>query len=178
MGISNNDVVLIHVGNYRAVKNHNFIVDIFNKLGLENDRYKLIFVGSRVKENIYSRVDKNVENKILFLGSRSDVDNLLMASDIFLLPSIYEGLPVSTIEAQTSGLKCLVSDNVSDECKLTDNIEFLDINDIKSIEIWISKIIKYRNYLRRDMSKYVRSKGYEIKDVALSLQEFYENIQL
>lgn len=178
LGISNDDVVLIHVGNYRPVKNHKFIADIFNKLGLEDDRYKLVFVGSRVKENIHSRINKNVENKILFLGSRSDVDNLLMASDIFLLPSIYEGLPVSTIEAQTSGLKCLVSDNVSHECKLTDNIEFLDINNIKSIDIWVSKILEYRSYLRIDMSQYVRNEGYDIKDVALSIQEFYENIRL
>lgn len=176
LGISNDDIVLIHVGNYRPVKNHNFIVDIFNKLGLENDRYKLIFVGARVKENIHSRVNKNVENNILFLGSRSDVDNLLKASDIFLLPSIYEGLPVTTIEAQTSGLKCLVSDNVSYECKLTDNIEFVDIDDINSKDIWISKIIEYKNYLRKDMSQEVRKKGYDIKDVALDLQKFYENI--
>ena len=178
LGISNGDVVLIHVGNYRPVKNHKFIVDIFNKLALEDERYKLVFVGSRVKENIHSRINKNVENKILFLGSRSDVDNLLMASDIFLLPSIYEGLPVSTIEAQTSGLKCLVSDNVSHECKLTGNIEFLDINNIKSIDIWISKILEYRSYLRIDMSQYVKNEGYDIKDVALSIQEFYENIRL
>lgn len=176
LGISNDDVVLIHVGNYRPVKNHNFIVDIFNRLALENDRYRLVFVGTRVKENVQSTVNKNVENRILFLGSRSDVDSLLMASDIFLLPSIYEGLPVSTIEAQTSGLKCLVSDNVSYECKLTDNIDFLDINDIKSIDIWISKIIEYKNYLRKDMSQEVRKKGYDIKDVALDLQKFYENI--
>ena len=109
-----------------------------------------------------------------FLGTRSDVNELLQAMDIFVLPSLYEGLPVIGIEAQASGLPCLFSNNVTDEVSLC-NSKFLPLSD--DFSPWINEITKSKRTERYDTRNIIIEKGFSIKDEANKLTDFYCDIQ-
>lgn len=138
--IDDEAVVLIHVGRFMPVKNHEFLIDIFHKL-VENSNveYKLILIGSgELREAIKNKVSfLNLENKVFFLGDRYDIPDFLSAADIFLLPSLHEGFPVTLIEAQSSGLPCIISDNISREVNIEDLVQFVSVNDLDS---WVNHV--------------------------------------
>lgn len=117
-----------------------------------------------------------LESNVRFLGKRTDIHELLNAFDIFLLPSHHEGLPLVTIEAQSNGLICLLSDAISKEAAITQNVEFISLN--KTAEFWASRILSYRNnYERTDMQAAVRDAGYDINSIAQWLTEFYLSLE-
>ena len=112
---------------------------------------------------------------MLFTGVRSDIPDLLQAIDIFLFPSLYEGLPVTLIEAQASGLKILASDTITNEVAITDNVEFMSLN--KSAKAWADIIMKYSDgYERKDTSQEILSASYDVKQIANELENFYIKI--
>lgn len=106
------------------------------------------------------------------LGVRKDVNEILQAMDIFVFPSLYEGLPVTLVEAQGAGLKCFISDTVTKEidleCGLT---EFISLE--KSPEEWADIIDKNKNYLRKDTTESLRKHGYDMTENAKNLQNIY-----
>ena len=106
--LKNENIVVGHVGRFNKQKNHTFLIDIFNEAYKENDKLRLVMVGigplmNKIKKKV---IQLNLSDAVLFLGQRSDVNELMQAMDIFILPSLYEGLPLVGVEAQTSG--CLV----------------------------------------------------------------------
>ena len=107
-----------------------------------------------------------------FLGVRSDVADLMQAMDVFVFPSLYEGLPVTMVEAQAAGLPCVISDKVPVECILTEGL--VDVLPLSvSPETWAEKILEKRNFPRTDRHAEIAAHGFDITTEAEKLQEFY-----
>ena len=113
----------------------------------------------------------DLENKVIMTGVRDDVNEILQTFDMFVFPSIYEGLPVSVIEAQASGLKCLLSDTVTKEVDITGNVEFMSLE--KSPKEWAEKIVSMLPYERKNTQQKIIDAGYDIKSTAEWLTDFY-----
>ena len=114
--------------------------------------------------------EKNLEDKIIFLGNRSDVDEILNGFDIFVFPSIFEGLPVSLVEAQANGINCLISDVVTKDVAITDLIHYLSLED--SSNDWATKISNF-SVKRKNTKKELLSSCYSIESTVKSLVELY-----
>ena len=108
---------------------------------------KLLLVGTgNLKDRIRKRVTElNLTDDVIFLGNRNDVNDLMQAMDIFVFPSHYEGLPVTLVEAQASGLPIIKSNYVPDQCIMTPNVYTLSLSD--SSKEWANEIIKMMNCL-------------------------------
>lgn len=137
--------ILFHVGNLTYVKNHDFLIHLTKRLVEKNNNFHLVLVGNGdLKSHIEELIEKyQIGKHVQMLGLRNDVHELLQGSDYFLLPSLFEGFPISSIEAQVSGNLCLLSDTITKECVITDHCFFLDIN---KIEDWENKILEEYNY--------------------------------
>lgn len=177
LGFTKDDFVVGHIGNFSAVKNYDFIIEVFSQVIKVNKNAKLILIGKDDNNpEIKSIVNKrDIKDNVLFTGVRSDIPDLLQAIDIFLFPSLYEGLPVTLIEAQASGLKILASDTITNEVAITDNVEFMSLN--KSAKAWADIIMKYSDgYERKDTSQEILSASYDVKQIANELENFYIKI--
>ena len=168
------EMVIGHVGRFNQPKNHPFLLDIFNALLKKEPNAVLLLVGGgddmpKIEAKAQSL---GIAEHVRFLGVRSDVADLLQAMDVFVFPSLYEGLPVTMVEAQASGLPCLISDKVPPECILTNGL--VDIMSLSaSPDEWAEKIIKMRNVPRIDRHAEIAAHGFDITTEAVKLQEFY-----
>ena len=166
-----NKVIIGHVARFNNQKNHTFLIDVMNEVVKENKSYILWLIGSgELEEEIKEKVKRlNLEENIIFLGVRDDVNNLMQAMDIFVLPSNYEGLPVVGIEAQASGLSCLFSSKITNEVKITDKCKFIDLN----IEDWKNAILNEKIDNKRDYKKEIEEAKYDIKSTVNYLERIY-----
>ncbi|MBX4270562.1 glycosyltransferase family 1 protein [Clostridium estertheticum] len=171
----NNKFVIGHIGRFSPEKNHKFIIDIFKTIKNEKCNSCLMLIGgdNGIESNIKDKAQKEgVFQDVNFMGMRTDISDLLQAMDVFVFPSIYEGLPVTLIEAQASGIKCIVSDIITDEVKITNLIEFISLD--KSAEFWAKKIMIYNNdYKRLDTCEEIMQAGFDIKRVSSELEQMY-----
>ena len=171
-----NKIVIGHVGNFTYPKNHNFLIDIFSEVLKINSKAVLLLVGGGTEKiNIQEKViSLGLEDKVIFMGVRNDVNKLMQAMDVFVFPSLYEGLPVTLIEAQASGLPIIKSDNVSDQCILTDNVVSISIH--KSANSWAKEISNFvDSFDRKDTSLEIINNGYDISSNAKWLENYYLN---
>lgn len=157
--------VIGHVGRFSFQKNHVFLLKVFKKIKQIKKDAVLICIGKGELENNIKQLTKELklENSIKFLGVRSDVPEIMMAMDIFAFPSHYEGLPNTVIEAQATGLKCVISNKISKEAKITPNVSFLNIEE-ENIDSWVEEILD-NNKHRDDKYKYFKEKMYLLEDV-------------
>src|SRR5690625_2196854 len=141
LGFTDEKVVL-HVGRFSKEKNHKFLLKLFNQLYNINDNYKLLLVGSGPLKREIKELSNNLDShkNIIFLGARSDIAEIMQASDIFLLPSTYEGFGMTAIEAQYSGLLTIVSDKVPRSTQISNLIKYLSL---KNIDYWIEEILAF-----------------------------------
>lgn len=170
--IDDSTLVIGHVGRFMDAKNHEYLIDIFNDYNKNvNANSALLLIGSgELKEKIILKVNKlNLNKNVIFLEGLTDVYRYYNMMDIFVFPSIYEGLPLTLIEAQVNGLKCLISKNVTSQCQITNKCEFLDIN--QSSQIWANKITKSENRIINKNSKKILS--FNSQNIANKLCEFY-----
>lgn len=169
----NNRFVIGHVGRFVTEKNQSFLIKLVDELRIRIPNVLLVLVGyGEQKDTVCEEVKaRGLEKYAIFLGLRNDVDKLFQAFDCFVLPSLFEGLPFVLVEAQCSGLKVLTSTVVSQEAKLTANIDYLDLNAEKAD--WINKICSYEHYERKDMSPILVSEGYSIDDTVKTLSNIY-----
>ncbi len=169
-----NNFVVGHIGRFNIQKNHNFLIDVFRKVADKNPRAILLCVGEGpLQEEIKKKVKElSLEDKVLFLGVRKDAERLYQAMDVFVFPSLYEGLGIVGIEAQASGLKMVCSDGIPDLAKVTPNVTSLALKD--STDKW-AEIINFcdNGYARCDMYEHLSRSGFDVKNIALELQEFY-----
>lgn len=166
-------IVIGHIGRFQEQKNHEFLIKIFNKLYKDNNKYHLLLVGEGELENKIRQLVKmyKIENGVTFLGVRKDVENLYQAMDLFLFPSLFEGLGIVAIEAQTSGLPTIVSDTLPSEVKITNLLSFMSLK--KDTEEW-AEVIKNINFEKREnLALKIKSTGYSIKDTSNFLEEYY-----
>lgn len=169
-------LVIGHVGRFDKQKNHPFLIEIFNEIyKLRNDAVLVLVGDDKNADEIHKKVhDLGLDDVVYFLGSRSDVNEILQGMDAFIFPSIFEGFGIAPLEAQTAGLPCFVSNAVPNECLITDNIFPVSLE--KSALEWAKIILdKTKNFERKDTSQIIIDKGFDIKTNAKWLEDFYLN---
>ena len=167
--------VVGHIGAFLPVKNHKFIVDVIEKAYEMDPSIRCVLIGQgRLFDEVKNLVaSKKLNNVILFLGSQDNVHAWLSAMDVFIMPSLYEGLPVSLIEVQANGLPAIVSDTITDHVKLQKNMYFKSLSDGPSE--WAKEIMKViHRECRENNSNCVSDGGFDIRETA----KIYENIIL
>ncbi|OUQ47390.1 hypothetical protein B5E62_15250 [Lachnoclostridium sp. An118] len=171
LGISER-FVIGHVGSFNYPKNHEFLIDIFEKVWKKRRDSILMLVGiGELEEKIKEKVKKrNLNEAVLFLGLREDVPELLQAMDVFVFPSLYEGLGIAAIEAQVSGAPCLLSDKIPAECQVTNLVTTLSLNE--NAQIWGDSIIRLANE-KKPRSNILLKQNIDINENAKWLQNFY-----
>ena len=174
LNISYSNVVVGHVGRIMWIKNHQFLIEIFKYYHNSNPSSTLVIVGvGPLEDDIRRKVREfGLENSVIFTGLRTDVNRLLQAFDIFVMPSFYEGLPVVLVEAQAAGLPVLCSDTISSKANLTKNFYALSLK--RNPQIWSNRIAEIlNNYQRKDTRKDIIEKGFDIKNSINILMSIY-----
>ncbi len=167
-------VIIGHVGNFTPAKNHMFLLEVFQEILKRKPEARLLLVGGGEGMNLVREKVKNmgIQDKIIFTGIRSDVNRLMQAMNVFVFPSLYEGLPVTMIEAQASGLPCIISDNVSDECIVIRNL-VSSISLEESPAQWAERILQQSYRGHENHIKEIKEAGYDISTEAQKLERFY-----
>lgn len=171
----NDDTLIVgHIGRFVKQKNHEFLIYIFNEIYKRKENSVLVLVGQGpLQKEIEEKVNNlGLQNRVLFLGQRNDANELYHAMDVFVLPSLYEGLPVVGVEAQAAGLLCKLSNAMTKETKILDTTNFIDLN--LPAEVWAEKIIEdYEKFERKNVSKEFENNGFNIKKEAKKLEDKY-----
>ena len=167
------DVVYIQVGEFNKQKNHEFTIELFREINKKQVNSKLLLVGTgEAFEKIKDLVNKyELDKNILLLGIRNDVNNLLMASDYYLMPSRFEGLSVAAIEAQASGIKCLLSDCVSKDVDITRTCTFISLEINKWLDYSTERACEHTDNYQK-----IIDAGYDVETTAKWLADFYSTI--
>ncbi|UOO37045.1 glycosyltransferase family 1 protein [Oscillospiraceae bacterium CM] len=165
-------LVVGHVGSFIPVKNHAFLIDTFEAVHRQNSRAKLLLVGGGPLEAAVKKraADKGLSGHIIFTGVRHDLPALYMAMDVFVLPSLWEGVPLTAIEAQCAGLQCVLSDTIAEDAAVTSHCSFVPLS--RGADVWAAKILAGASE-RQDLSEAVRASGYDIADTVRWLEKFY-----
>ena len=173
-GIDESAFVVGHIGRFEAVKNHTFLLDVFYELLKKQENSVLLLVGDgTLKNEIKQKAEKlGINKKVIFAGSRDDVPDMLQAMDIFILPSLYEGLGIVNIEAQASGLPCLTSERVPMECEKVKGL-VTQIDLAKGAKYWAQKILDQTNHKRENTYSDILKSGFDIQQNGVWLSNFY-----
>lgn len=169
-------LVIGHVGRFVDAKNHLFLIDVFEAIHCRKPDSVLLLVGDgALRPKIEAHIaQKGLGDHVILTGVRSDTWKYYQAMDAFVMPSLYEGLPVSMVEAQTSGLPCYVSDTVPREAALTGLVGFKSLGN--SAEQWSNWILEHPQTVRRSMKKEIREAGYDIDASAKKLEQYYTEV--
>lgn len=165
--------VIGHVGRFERQKNHEFLIEVFAECKKEIDNCILLLIGEgslsvKIKKKV---VEKGLENSILFFTKRNDMEYLYQVMDLFVLPSLYEGLPVSCLEAQVNGLKCIISRTVTDELKKQTNSSIITMLPLEK-NVWKQNIISCK--IRQiTISQQINTNNYDINLQSCRLHSFY-----
>jgi glycosyltransferase involved in cell wall biosynthesis len=173
LGIDQN-YVIGHVGRFHEQKNHLFLIDVFRAVLTGKPNAVLLLVGrGELEADVRHRAQQlGLEDSVKFLGVRDDVEKLMQAMDVFVLPSLYEGLPLTVVEAQAAGLPCILADTVTQEVKITDLVHFVPLQ--LSAEAWAEEILSFTDCISRiDTYPEIVRAGYDVQASANWLQEFY-----
>lgn len=167
------ELVIGHVGRFNPQKNHPFLLDVFAALlKKESDAVLLLVGGGDDMPEIQAKAEAlGITERVRFLGVRSDVADLIQAMDVFVFPSLYEGLGIALVEAQAAGLPCVVSDTIPHEAYLTDLVDSEKLSAPE--EKWAEKILALRAVPRTDRHEEIAAHGFDISTEAVKLQEFY-----
>ena len=171
--------IILHVGRLSKQKNHPYLIEIAKKLKNENIDFKIICCGDGHEKNkIFNLIKQNeLEDYVKLLGSINDLIPFYYASKVMLLPSLYEGLPVVSIEMQATGLEGIFSNTIDKTCDLgLDLVHFIDI-DLNNVNEWVTTIKNILNYNKKNdkekIYKTLNDKGYNVKNNAKYLLNIY-----
>lgn len=167
------ELVIGHVGRFNPQKNHPFLLNIFAALLKKEPNAVLLLVGGGADmPKIQAKAQEfGIAERVRFLGVRSDVADLMQAMDVFVFPSLYEGLGIALVEAQAAGLPCVVSDTIPHEAYLTDLVDSEKLSAPE--EKWAEKILAKQAIPRTDRREEIAAHGFDITTEAVKLQEFY-----
>ena len=169
------ELLVGHVGSFTTPKNHSFLLDIFDEIQKQTPAKLMIVGDGSQRPGIEEKIRRlGLQDKVILTGLRSDVAELLQAMDVFVFPSLHEGLPVTLVEAQASGLPCLISDKVPIECAMTEAVQQLPLDD--SPAVWAQKAISAAQIPRKDTYEEIKAAGYDIAENAARLQKMYEKM--
>jgi glycosyltransferase involved in cell wall biosynthesis len=168
--------VIGHVGRFGFMKNHTYLIDIFNEVYKQRNDVVLVLIGEGgLMEDIKAKVESlGLKDKVYFMGNRPDIERYYQAFDYFVFPSTFEGFPGSVAEAQASGLRCLVSDKITREVALTELVTYKSIDETP--KSWADDILKNADKIkaRKDHSDIIKEKNFDVKRQAQMLEKFYK----
>ena len=172
----NNKFVIGHVGRFCYQKNHEFVIEVFSEYHRLNPDSVLLMIGigetiSAVREQVKIL---GLNDDVLLLGARTDVNRLYQAMDAFVFPSRYEGLGVVAIEAQCAGLPVIASTRIPNEAKITS--KFFSLSLSVSPKVWASKLSQCEHNERENMAMNIRTAGFDIENEAKKLVEYYDEL--
>lgn len=174
LGISE-QTVIGHVGRFDVQKNHRFIIEVFCEVLKQCRDAVLILIGNDtgdISDSIHALVEKSgISDNVRFLGVRDDVPDLMQAMDVFLFPSLFEGLSLASVEAQAAGLPILISDKVPIECKKTSLVYTMPLSS--PANLWADEVIRLSKMPRQNTYREIVESGFDIKENAKWLQDFY-----
>lgn len=168
-----NNLIFGHVGRFSVEKNHEFLINTFYEIHKKNSNAVLVLIGEGILEdNIKEIVSKlGLNSCVRFLGPKASVCEYMMAMDLLIFPSYFEGMPNVVIEAQAASLRCLVSDTITKECKITNLVDFKSLNE--SAQQWALFALNSLDYERKSYKNQFSKAGYCIEDVT---EKFIHNI--
>lgn len=168
------NIVIGHIGRFNPQKNHKFLIDIFEKCFEKNQKVRLMLIGDgEGRKEIENKVkERGLQDNVIFMGVRKDVPELLQAMDVFVFPSLYEGLPVTMIEEQAAGVPAVISDRVSEECIITKDLVKVEGLE-ETPEQWAGEILKQVKISKRDRSEEIKKAKYDVETTAKWLEEYY-----
>lgn len=166
LSIGESKTVIGHVGRFMEQKNHAFLADIFKCIHESNPETVLLLVGDGPLREVFHKkiCELSLENSVIYAGIRSDVPALLSAMDVFVFPSFYEGMPNTVIEAQATGLPCIISDTITREANITGLVDYIPLSH--SASEWASAAIDRLDLPRMDTQNIFYEKRYDIGSVA------------
>ncbi|WP_297157452.1 glycosyltransferase family 1 protein [uncultured Ellagibacter sp.] len=175
-GFSEEDMLVGHVGRFELMKNHAFLIDVFTALARNIEHVHLVLAGDgSLREDIENRVrDLGLSECVHFLGLLDDMPSFYDGVDCFAMPSLFEGLPFSAVEAQCSGLSCVLSDRITNEVAITDLVEYLPLE--AGAEAWadcIERTLGCASLPREDYAEVVTGAGFDIQGTVSQLAALY-----
>ena len=154
---------VVHIGRINRQKNHEKVITVFKEITKKNSESILLIIGDGKedqKAKIYSMTEElNLKEKVLFLGNRSDIKEIMWASDCMLFPSLFEGLPLVLIEAQAASLPCVAADTIDKDVKICDCLSFVGLN--QSDEYWADRVLNSHNN-RCEKKEEIKEAGYDM----------------
>ena len=168
------EIVIGHIGRMSYQKNHKYLIDVFAEILKKRNDSILLLIGVGEKlDDIKKYVEKlGLSEQVRFLGNRADVDELYQAMDVFVMPSIFEGLPITAIEAQCNGLPCVFSTYITQQVKLSSNCEFVDLEDKGK---WIEVISNFSKS-RYDGVKVITDNKFDIDSTVKMMEMIFEEL--
>ena len=172
LGIKDDELVIGHVGRFTEQKNHDFLIEAFNEIVKSGRNAKLLLVGDGpLKQAMEKKTDElKLADRVVFLGARKDVAEMMSAFDIFVFPSNYEGLGIVVIEAQANGITTICSDAVPDQAIVGNSVIRLPLTI--NAKAWAESIAN-ADIRRVQLTENLQAAGYDIRVEAKKLQEFY-----
>jgi glycosyltransferase involved in cell wall biosynthesis len=164
------------IGTIKDVKNPLASVEILKNVLEERPEVKMLWIGADggMKNDVVHKLyEYGCCDNVVFTGVRSDVNRLLQAINVYIMPSLKEGLPVAGIEAQAAGITCIFSDTVSEDVAITDCCYFLPLSDM---EVWAKSCLEAFNKPRKDTQAAIREAGFDVHTTAKWIQDFYEGL--
>lgn len=175
LGVSDDEFVIGHVGRFSPVKNHLFLLKVYKEI-LKEKKSKLLMVGDgQLRKEIEQEIERlGIASNVILTGVRQDVCDLMQAMDVFVLPSLYEGLGIVGVEAQAAGLPCVFSENIPQEVILTNDAKRIALTT--SMNEWAKQILEMKNKERTDTYDVICRAGYDINNNVKKLEEYYLNL--
>ncbi|AKN31954.1 glycosyl transferase family 1 [Clostridium carboxidivorans P7] len=166
--------VVGHTGSFSYPKNHKFLIDFFYQVQKKNKNVILLLVGDgELRPQIEKQINSlDIKDKVILTGIVPNVNDYMQVMDVFVFPSMFEGLGIVTIEAQAAGLLCIVADTVPKEAFITNLIEKISLSE--GLEVWADKVLKCTKYKKRNTFKEIRSAGFDVVEEANVFEAFYE----
>lgn len=173
LGLQENTFVIGNVGRLARQKNQMFLVDILYevKKAYENARLLICGEGDLRGAILHRAKELHVEDSLIMPGQCNNINEMLQAMDVYVMPSLYEGLTVAAVEAQCAGLPTMISDAMSGETKLIEQCRILSLK--ASAGEWAESILEYTDVVRKNTETEIRRTGYDVKNTANDLEKFY-----
>lgn len=174
LGIAKDTFVLGHIGRITVPKNHQFLVELFAEYHKENPNSKLLLVGDgELFETVQQQCSElGISDSVIMVGSKTNTEDYYQVMDIFVFPSLWEGLPVSVVEAQANGLLCLLSDVITRDVDLTDQVKYLALANKK---VWLCEVanLQRKHRIAATTENMTKLQPFDATAVAKQLQSFY-----
>ena len=160
-----NKLLVGHVGRFHKQKNHKYLLEVFSEIKKLRQDAVLMLVGIGELENQVrlQSEELGLESSVIFAGRRFDIPQLLSAMDVFVFPSLHEGMPNTVIEAQATGLPCIIADTITTEANITGLVQYLPLT--LSAEAWAKAALSVIDLPRKDTSEDFLAQGYDIESV-------------